>query len=124
MSTPVNVTVTGAAGQIGYALAFRVASGQLLGTDQPINLHLLEITPALAAMPLGLAIAVAIAIELPPAGGSLVYLLGGWSPPLGVALRADWLSAVMMVTTAVVISAIGLFARVGESRDIPDAPAQ
>jgi multicomponent Na+:H+ antiporter subunit D len=67
---------------------------------------------ALATMPLGLAIAVAIAAELRPAGGSLVYLLGGWSPPLGVALRADWLSAVMMVTTAVVISAIGLFARV------------
>ena len=66
---------------------------------------------ALATMPLGLAIAVAIAAELRPAGGSLVYLLGGWSPPLGVALRADWLSAVMMVTTAVVISAIGLFAR-------------
>jgi multicomponent Na+:H+ antiporter subunit D len=66
---------------------------------------------ALATMPLGLAIAIAIAIELRPAGDSLVYLLGGWSPPLGVALRADWLSALMMVTTAVVISAIGLFAR-------------
>lgn len=66
---------------------------------------------ALATMPLGLAIAIAIAAELRPAGGSLVYLLGGWSPPLGVALRADWLSAVMMVTTAVVIAAIGLFAR-------------
>ena len=66
---------------------------------------------ALSTMPLGLAIAIAIAAELRPAGGSLVYLLGGWSPPLGVALRADWLSAVMMVTTAVVISAIGLFAQ-------------
>src|ERR1044072_588428 len=65
---------------------------------------------ALMAMPLGLAIAVAIAVELRPAGGSLVYLLGGWSPPLGIALRSDWLSAVMMVTTAVVISAIALFA--------------
>jgi multicomponent Na+:H+ antiporter subunit D len=66
---------------------------------------------ALATMPLGLAIAVAIADGLRQADGPLVYLLGGWSPPLGVALRADWLSAVMMVTTAVVISAIGLFAR-------------
>ena len=47
MKTPVNVAITGAAGQIGYALAFRVASGQMLGADQPINLHLLEITPAL-----------------------------------------------------------------------------
>jgi malate dehydrogenase len=47
MKAPVNVAITGAAGQIGYALAFRVASGALLGPDQPINLHLLEITPAL-----------------------------------------------------------------------------
>jgi malate dehydrogenase len=50
MKTPVNVAITGAAGQIGYALAFRVASGQMLGTDQPVNLHLLEITPALEAL--------------------------------------------------------------------------
>src|SRR6202161_1372513 len=49
MTTPVNVTVTGAAGQIGYALLFRVASGQLLGPDVPIRLRLLEITPALKA---------------------------------------------------------------------------
>jgi malate dehydrogenase len=47
--TPVNVTVTGAAGQIGYALLFRVASGQLLGPDVPVRLRLLEITPALKA---------------------------------------------------------------------------
>ncbi|MBX5460497.1 MAG: malate dehydrogenase [Steroidobacteraceae bacterium] len=50
MKQPVNVAITGAAGQIGYALAFRVASGQMLGPDQPVNLHLLEITPALAAL--------------------------------------------------------------------------
>jgi malate dehydrogenase len=47
--TPVNVTVTGAAGQIGYALLFRIASGQLLGPDTPVRLRLLEITPALKA---------------------------------------------------------------------------
>ncbi len=47
---PANVTITGAAGQIGYALAFRVASGQMLGTDRPVNLHLLEITPALPSL--------------------------------------------------------------------------
>jgi len=46
----VNVTVTGAAGQIGYALLFRIASGQMLGPDQPVNLRLLEITPALGAL--------------------------------------------------------------------------
>ncbi|MDH2391791.1 MULTISPECIES: malate dehydrogenase [Streptomyces] len=47
--TPVNVTVTGAAGQIGYALLFRIASGHLLGPDVPVSLRLLEITPALKA---------------------------------------------------------------------------
>lgn len=47
--SPVNVTVTGAAGQIGYALLFRIASGQLLGPDTPVKLRLLEITPALKA---------------------------------------------------------------------------
>ena len=50
MKQGVNVAITGAAGQIGYALAFRVASGAMLGPDQPINLHLLEITPALPAL--------------------------------------------------------------------------
>lgn len=52
MSTndPVRVAITGAAGQIGYSLLFRVASGQLLGPDQPVILHLLEITPALDAL--------------------------------------------------------------------------
>ena len=49
MSTPTKVTVTGAAGQIGYALLFRIASGQLLGPDQPVELSLLEVTPALEA---------------------------------------------------------------------------
>jgi malate dehydrogenase len=47
--TPVNVTVTGAAGQIGYALLFRVASGQLLGADVPVKLRLLEIPQAVKA---------------------------------------------------------------------------
>ena len=46
---PVTVTVTGAAGQIGYALLFRIASGQLLGPDTPVRLRLLEIEPALKA---------------------------------------------------------------------------
>jgi malate dehydrogenase len=50
MKPALNVAITGAAGQIGYALAFRVASGQMLGSDQPVNLHLLEITPALGAL--------------------------------------------------------------------------
>ena len=47
---PVHVTVTGAAGQIGYALVHRIASGQLLGPDQPVVLRLLEIEPAMKAL--------------------------------------------------------------------------
>jgi malate dehydrogenase len=50
MKPAVNVAITGAAGQIGYALAFRVASGAMLGRDTRVNLHLLEITPALPAL--------------------------------------------------------------------------
>ena len=50
MKSPVRVAVTGAAGQIGYALLFRIAAGDMLGKDQPVILHLLEITPALPAL--------------------------------------------------------------------------
>jgi malate dehydrogenase len=50
VSKPVRVTVTGAAGQIGYSLVFRIASGQLLGPDQPVDLRLLEIPPAMGAL--------------------------------------------------------------------------
>src|ERR671924_1063010 len=49
MASPVNVAVTGAAGQIGYALLFRIASGQLLGPDTPVHLKLLEIPDAVKA---------------------------------------------------------------------------
>lgn len=50
MKNPVRVAVTGAAGQIGYSLLFRIASGEMLGKDQPVILQLLEITPALNAL--------------------------------------------------------------------------
>ncbi len=50
MKAPVRVTVTGAAGQIGYALLFRIASGAMLGDDQPVILQLLDITPAMDAL--------------------------------------------------------------------------
>ena len=50
MKPPVRVAVTGAAGQIGYALTTRIAAGEMLGTDQPVVLQLLEITPALGAL--------------------------------------------------------------------------
>ena len=47
---PVRVAVTGAAGQIGYSLVFRIASGQLLGPEQPVILQMLEIPPAMGAL--------------------------------------------------------------------------
>ncbi len=50
MTTPVRVAVTGAAGQIGYSLLFRIASGSMLGPDTPVILQLLEVTPALGAL--------------------------------------------------------------------------
>src|ERR1700740_150160 len=50
MKSPLKVAVTGAAGQIGYSLLFRIASGALLGPDQPVILQLLEVTPALGAL--------------------------------------------------------------------------
>jgi formate hydrogenlyase subunit 3/multisubunit Na+/H+ antiporter MnhD subunit len=66
---------------------------------------------ALVLMPVGLVIAIAIAYGVMLAGEPLCYVLGGWSPPLGVALRADGLAAAMMLTTALVIGAVGVFAR-------------
>ena len=50
MKTPIKVAVTGAAGQIGYALLFRIASGQMFGPDQPLRLQLIEIPAILGAL--------------------------------------------------------------------------
>jgi len=50
MKTPIHVAITGAAGQIGYALLFRIASGSMFGPDQPVVLHLIEVEPALPAL--------------------------------------------------------------------------
>lgn len=50
MKSPVRIAVTGAAGQIGYALLFRIAAGEMLGKDQPVILQLLEVTPALKSL--------------------------------------------------------------------------
>ncbi|HVF71422.1 MAG TPA: malate dehydrogenase [Chthoniobacterales bacterium] len=50
MKSPIRVAITGAAGQIGYALVFRVASGAMFGPDQPVALHLIEIPPAIDAL--------------------------------------------------------------------------
>jgi formate hydrogenlyase subunit 3/multisubunit Na+/H+ antiporter MnhD subunit len=69
--------------------------------------HAARIT--LAAMPVGLAVAWVIATRVWE-GGAITYLVGGWAPPLGIALRADGLSVAMMLTTAIVIIGAGLFA--------------
>ncbi|MGV8979452.1 MAG: malate dehydrogenase [Cellulomonas sp.] len=104
MTTPVNVTVTGAAGQIGYALLFRIASGQLLGADTPVRLRLLEITQGMKA-------AAGVALELDDCAfpllagidifddataafdGANVGLLVGARPRTAGMERADLLSA-------------------------------
>ena len=87
--TPVTVTVTGAAGQIGYALLFRVASGQLLGADVPVALRLLEIEPALKA-----------------AAGTAMELDDGAFPLLtGIEVTADVKAAFDGVNVALLVGA-------------------
>ena len=66
---------------------------------------------AMLLMPVGLAVAVGIAGSLVQSGETVVYLLGGWAPPLGIALRADGLSAVMLLAIAAVVCGIGVYAR-------------
>ncbi|MEF8718201.1 MAG: proton-conducting transporter membrane subunit [Candidatus Accumulibacter necessarius] len=66
---------------------------------------------AVAFMPLGLALALGITAAWLREGQTLVYLLGGWAPPLGIALRADGPAVVMLLAVAVVVCGIGIFAR-------------
>src|SRR5271169_564719 len=66
---------------------------------------------AFIVMPVGLAVAVAILVSVWRTHNALQYFVGNWKPPLGVAFRADGLSAAMMVTAALLICGIGLFAR-------------
>lgn len=65
---------------------------------------------AVATIILGLGLVIAIAFSLLQADASLVYLLGGWAPPLGVALRADGIAVAMLLTVAVVVCGIGIYA--------------
>lgn len=65
----------------------------------------------LAALPAGLGLTLAVDAVVLAHGAPLVYLVGGWAPPLGIALRADGPSAAMLLTTALLLGAIGLFAR-------------
>jgi formate hydrogenlyase subunit 3/multisubunit Na+/H+ antiporter MnhD subunit len=81
-----------------------VLAGLVLGGRHAQRVTLVILLP-------GLGLAIAIADALVRSGDTLVYLLGGWVPPLGIALRADWLAAVMLVVTAMVICGIGVYAR-------------
>ena len=116
MPDPMAVSTPGGA-LLVLALMFPAAGallGLALGGRQPERIVLL-------LMPLGLALAVAIAALVLRADAALVYVVGGWAPPLGIALRADGLSAAMMITTAVVICATALFAR-AEFQTPPGSP--
>jgi len=73
---------------------------------------------ALVTLVVGLGIAIGIAAAWLQSGATVVYLLGGWAPPLGIALRADDLSVVMLMAVAVVIVGIGIYARA----DFPASP--
>jgi formate hydrogenlyase subunit 3/multisubunit Na+/H+ antiporter MnhD subunit len=76
-------------------------------------------------LPVGLAIAAGIAVQTARSEAPLHYHLGGWAPPLGVALRADWASAAMLLVTAVVMCAVGLYARgpLGTPKGVDEARA-
>jgi len=80
---------------------------------------------AMVLLPAGLVIAAAVFGLVWRDQQSLVYIVGGWHPPLGIALRADGISAAMMLTTAIVICATGLFARgeFGQPRGSPETRA-
>jgi multicomponent Na+:H+ antiporter subunit D len=81
---------------------------------------------AFVVIPVGLALAAGIASHWLQSGGkTLVYLLGGWSPPLGIALRADGPAVAMLLAIAVVVCGIGLFARAdfGTPRDVKESRA-
>ena len=80
---------------------------------------------ALVVLPTGFGLAAAVFAAVWRGGHSLVYAVGGWEPPLGIALRADGLSAAMMMTTAIVVCATGLFAQgeFSQPRGVPEARA-
>ena len=104
MNKPIQVAVTGAGGQIGYALIFRIASGQVFGPDQPVALQLLEITPALPALdgtlmeledcafPLLASVTATDKAEEAFAGADWVVLVGGLPRKEGMS-RADLIRA-------------------------------
>ena len=104
MKTPITVTVTGAAGQIAYSLLFRIASGSMLGPDQPINLRLLEIPPAMNALE-------GVVMELRDAAFPLVNEIVPTSDPDEAFAGANWCLLVGSVPR-----------KAGMGRPLPAAP--
>jgi formate hydrogenlyase subunit 3/multisubunit Na+/H+ antiporter MnhD subunit len=80
---------------------------------------------AAVLLPAGVAVAAAVFVAVWHGGHPLIYIVGGWAPPLGIALRADGISAAMMVTSAVVVCATGLFAHgeFSQPRGLPETRA-
>ena len=83
MKSPVRITVTGAAGQISYSLLFRIASGQMLGTDQPVSLQLLEVPQAMNALE-------GVAMELDDCAFPLVRSIGMFDDPNAAFENSDY----------------------------------
>jgi multicomponent Na+:H+ antiporter subunit D len=115
--TPTPDATTSAAGSLLVLSIVVPVAGVLLAFVLGGRYAKLAAFPAIA---IGSAIAVAILFALPLNNGALVYLLGAWPPPLGIALRADGLSAVMLAAAAVVICAVAVFA----AADFSPAPAE
>jgi multicomponent Na+:H+ antiporter subunit D len=111
------------AGGFLLVLAIMLPVAGILGSLVLGGRHVERIALVLLAAGFGVAVAVLAAVWR--GGHSLVYIVGGWAPPLGIALRADGLSAAMMMTAAVVVCATGLFARgeFSQPRGLPQARA-
>lgn len=75
---------------------------------------------AFLVLPAGFLVALGVAVDVARSGAAVTYVVGGWQPPLGIALQADGLSAVLMLMTAIVLCAVGIYAR-GQFATPPDA---
>jgi multicomponent Na+:H+ antiporter subunit D len=119
-SVPIDITTPGGLLLVVAVLVpfIGVLAGLVLGGRHAQSVAFVTLLP-------GLGLAIAIADALMRSDDTLVYLLGGWLPPLGIALRADGLAAVMLVMTAVVVCGIGMYARAdfGTSPGVSEARA-
>ncbi len=115
---PTAVTATTASGYLLVLAIMWPVAGILLSLV--LSGRMIERVAAIV-LPVGFAISAAILIAIVQGGHAQIYVVGSWTPPLGIALRADGISAAMMMTTAIVMCATGLFAR-GEFSQSPSLP--